>query len=458
MSRILLLNPPGKELYLRDQYCSHMSKADYYWPPVDLLVLSGILAAEHEVTVLDAIIEGYSEDEALARIKQDNPEWIIFITGIVSWVSDFTYMRKIYETTGCKVLASGDFLLWDYRSVLEQYPFLSGILLDYTTDSVMSYLRGERVGLHDLIYRINGGIEVGPASNLTTFAIPVPRHDLFPLNKYCIPHGRQKPFSSVVTNHGCPYKCSYCAAENIDFKYRKVENILPELDFLYSLGVKEIFFKDFTFGVPRSVAMELCNEIIKRYPGLSWICSSRVNVIDEELLILMKKAGCHTIQFGVESASQKILDENNKNIAVSQVIDTFALCSRLGVRTLAHFILGLPGETEESLRETIRLAKIIKCDYASFNVAVPLPGTTMRRRCLEHGWLKAEQEELDSSRGYPVIETPELTRERLWQLRNHAIRSFYLRPSYIWRKLLGVRALSDLTLLMREGFSLLFRG
>ena len=131
--------------------------------------------------------------------------------------------------------------------------------------------------------------------------------------------------------------------------------------------------------------------------------------MNEDTLKLMKKAGCHTIQFGVENASQEILDSCNKKIRVDEIIKMFELCQRLGIKTLAHFILGLPGETEESLYETVQLAKRIKADYASFNVAIPIPGTTLREQCLEKKWLDTAQEELDSSRvillsrrpGYP---------------------------------------------------------
>jgi len=105
--------------------------------------------------------------------------------------------------------------------------------------------------------------------------------------------------------------------------------------------------------------------------------------------------------------------------------------------------------------ETIKLARSIDCDYASFNLATPSPGTTLRERCLENNWLASDQEEYDSSRGYPVIETPLLSGEKLWKARNYALRSFYMRPSYIGKKLLGIRSLSDLTVLCREGLSLL---
>lgn len=454
MAKILLLNPPGERLYLRDQHCSSESKASYYWPPVDLLMQSGILSQEHELAVLDATIEGLCAEEALRRIKDLQPDVILFVTGIASWLGDFNFMEKAYEVSGARVIASGGFLRSDYREVMAKYPFLTAVLLDYTSPSLLAYLKGERQ-LADLCIRENGEIVCTESKEKREFSIPVPRHELFPLEKYRLPHGRHYPFACMLTNFGCPYRCSYCVAQDIDYKQRSVENILPELDKIVSLGIREIFFKDFTFGVDKEITKSLCREIIDNYPGLSWICSSRVNVLDEEMLVLMKRAGCHTIQFGVESGSQELLDQNCKMITLAQIEETFALCRKLRIRTLGHFILGLPGETEESLLNTIAFAKKIKCDYASFNVAVPIPGTALRRSCEDNNWLVGNNEELDSSRGYPVIETPFLSRERLWQLQKKAVRSFYLRPSFILNKLVDVRSFHDLVTLFREGTALL---
>lgn len=454
MGKVLLFNPPGDKLYLRDQHCSSVSKADYYWPPIDLIIQSGIISQEHDTYVLDAMIENLGPEQTLERITSFKPDSIIFITGIASWLVDFEFIEKAKEITGARLIASGGFLRHDCEDVMNKYPFLDAVLLDFTSDSILTYLKDGNPA-YDMCVREEDRIVRKPLGQNRIFNIPVPRHDLFPLDKYRIPHGKFHPFTSMLTNYGCPYQCSYCIAEDIDFKYRTVENIIPELDELALLGIKEIFFKDFTFGMPSTNAKELCQVMTRYNPKFSWVCSSRVNVLDEETLHLMKRAGCHTIQFGVESASQEILDDNNKKIQLAEIEDMFAMCRRLGIKTLAHFILGLPGETEESLNKTIEFAKKISCDFASFNVAIPLPGTTLRARCLENNWLIGQNEELDASRGYPVIETPLLSRESLWRMRNQAVKSFYLRPSYILKRLQDTHSPNEFFHLCREGISLL---
>lgn len=455
MARVLLLNPPGEKLYFRDQHCSGISKGYYYWPPIDLIMLSGILAQEHDIKVIDGIVEKMSYYECLEVIKGFEPGFIVFLTGLASWLGDFAYMERVKLETGSVLIGVGDILLWESEDYLAKYSFLDAALLDFTSPSVLQYLAGTKEGLTDICYRRGEEIIRTPLGSSKEFTVPVPKHELFPLDKYRIPHGKQRPFTSLLTTYGCPYSCSYCIAEKIPFKYRSLENIMTELDSLVALGVKELFIKDFTFGAPRQVSEDFCKVLIERYPGLSWICSSRANVLDEKMLSLMKKAGCHTIQFGVESASQDLLDENNKMISLPQIKEIFASCRRLGIKTLSHFILGLPGETEESLLSTIRLAKELNCDYASFNIAIPLPGTTMKKKCIDNNWLQGNLDEMDASVMYPVIQTPYLSRDRLWQLRNQAIKSFYGRPSYMVRKLLDIRTPKDFFSLCREGVSVL---
>ncbi len=454
MKKVLLLNPPGKKLYLRDQHCGSISKSYYYWPPIDLLILSGILSAGYELEVIDAIIEKSDEKRTLERILLFHPDFIIFITSFVSWTHDLDFMRKVKESINVRMIASGGILRTNYESVMNRYEFLDAVLFDFTSNHIKSYLENNLDDLHDMCYRADERIVKTSNSDEKQFDLPVPRHDLFQIKKYRLPHAKKNPFTSVLTNYGCPYSCIYCIAECIDFKYRSVENVMDELHFITSLGIKEIFFKDFTFGIPRQIAEGLCIRISAELPKLSWICSSRVDVLDEKMLRLMKNAGCHTIQFGVESASQYLLDEIHKSIDISKIEETFEICRKLKIRTLAHFILGLPGETEDSLRRTIAFSKKIECEFAAFNIYMPIIGTSLRSKCMDNHWIIDETEEFDPSRGYPLVETSELSREKLWEFRNIALKEFYLRPGYILKKLKGIRSLHDFKVDVREGFEL----
>jgi radical SAM superfamily enzyme YgiQ (UPF0313 family) len=456
MARVVLLNPPGSQLYLRDQYCSSPSKANYYWPPIDLVILSGILAEKHDIFVLDSIIEELSFEESLEVLRKRGVDFLIFITGTSSWVEDSNTIRRIKERCGCRTIASGDFLLTRYREVMSEYPFLDAVLLDFTSLRILEYLDRPTDGrpIPDVVYRMGPKIIEGGKETRRVFEIPVPRHDLFSLKKYRVPHSQRRPLTSTITNFGCPFKCDFCIGSVLHFKYREAENVFTELKFIQSMGVKEIYFRDFTFGIPRDNTVEICERMIREKLRLSWICLSRVDTVDEPLLKLMKSAGCHTIQFGVESSSQKILDKYQKRATLEQTQLTFALCHQYGIRTLAHIILGLPGETEESLKKTAEFVIALDCDYVSFNVVVPVIGTDLRNVALEEGWLKNNGLGFGAT-SYPTLETSSLSAERLWKLRNKAIRSFYLRPRYLWKKVVGIRSVYDLQRLFKEGSALI---
>lgn len=458
MARVLLLNPPGRRLYLRDQYCSSVSKASYYWPPIDLIITSGIIAGEHEVLVLDAIIEKLSFKKCLDFIKRQNIDFVLFVTGVSSWEEDLQFAQSIKDSCNCILIASGGVLLHHYREVMELYPSLDAVLLDFTSPGILAYLADPLTSkpVPDLVYRRGNRLITGGKERKKVFTIPVPRHDLFPLKKYRLPHSRYKQVTATVTNFGCPFKCAFCIAGTLDFKYRPYDNVLEELQYIRAIGLKEVFIKDFTFEVPRENTTEICKRMIAEKTGLAWICSSRVDTVDDELLSLMKSAGCHTIQFGVENNNAEILENYEKHITPDQVRNTFALCHKYGIKTLAHFILGLPGETKESIESTLQFAKELNPDYASFNIAIPQVGTDLREKCLEKGYLKDQSITMDSSRAYPLIETGLLAPAQVWNMRNQVIRDYYIRPSFLWKKVKGIRSPYDALRLVNEGASLIY--
>jgi anaerobic magnesium-protoporphyrin IX monomethyl ester cyclase len=463
MAKILLLNPPGDQLYLRDYYCSHVSKAKYYWHPYDLLVQSGFLAREHQVLALDANLLRLTEDETFRRIQDMDIDTIFFLTGAVSWRQDFAFIQRVVNSairnhqSTIRIIATGDILLHRGKEMMQKYPFLDAILLDFTSDAILKYLKGTNgESLDYLIYRYQDRIVEGRRiTEEKEFSLPIARYELFPWKRYRIPHGRTMPFASTLTNFGCPFKCTFCIGSELPLKLRNIDNIVTELKFLKDrFGIREAWVKDLTFAANRHHAVSFCETMIQSKLNYSWVCLSRVNVVDEDLLQLMKAAGCHTIQFGVESGDEQILEQYAKGIRKEQVIKIFSFCRKIGIRTLAHFMLGLPGETEMSALNTIEFAKQIQPDFASFNIAVPRMGTRFRQEAIAQGWTSEDADVLDNSAAFPVLETSTMSKEKLWQLRNHAIRSFHLRPGYLWHRLVSVRSIYEFSTLFREGLSL----
>ena len=459
MEKILLLNPPGDKLYQRDMYCSNVSKANYYWPSIDLLIQSGILGQKYTVEILDAIIDKINPEECLERIQAGGYLAVLFLTGTASWKRDLSLLSRVKNGgTQPLLIGNGDILLHQAEDFLEKYPFLDAILLDYTSSDVLCFLEEDYVSLKAMAFREQGEIKIQKEPVAAAeFSYPVPHHEKFPLKKYLLVQGKRFPFTTVQASFGCPFQCSFCIASTLGYKYRSVENVLEELRHVVSLGVKEVFFTDFTFEVKRKNTLELCQSIVDENLDLSWVCSSRAATLDEELLGWMNKAGCHTILLGVESGDEQMLKKYSKGMTKDQMRRAFALCRKLGVRTLGHFIIGLPGETEETVRKTLAFSKELDCDIASFNIAVPVLGTKLREEALQEGLLSDEAMVFDSSDSYPVIETREFSKEQAWKWRKRAIRQFYFRPSYLWRTLMATRSLYQWKLLILNSLALVRR-
>jgi len=443
--RVLLLNPPGDKIYIRDYYCSKVSKASYVYEPPDLLFASALLHENHELKVLDAIASGLAYDEALDKAISFEPDVVFFISGSVSYKSDFKFLAKLKEETNALMIGNGDIFMADYEKRLMENDFLDAVVLDFTDPSYVDFIEGQKPA-SNMAYKVDGEVIVACLVRDLGggFSVGLPRHDLFPLQRYKYPFVRSRRFATVLTDFGCPYRCRFCIMSQIGFKLRPVGEVVEELKFVRSLGVSEVYFDDQTFGAKRDRTLKLLDEIIAENLNLGWVCFSRVDVVDEELLMKMREAGCHTIMFGVESGNSDILEKYAKGISLDQVRKTFTLCKKYGIRTVATFLLGLPEDGRESIEETIDFALSCGVDYASFNIAVPRLGTPLRQEAISAGLVSGEVDEMDQSGSKAVIRTQSLSPEQVEKYKNQALKRFYFRPSFIFRELLRIRSLHDM--------------
>lgn len=457
---ILLLNPPGTKLYMRDYFCSKSSKSNYYYHPVDLLFLSGILeSAGHTVDFIDAVLSELKRQRCISYIARKKYDMVIFLSGGVSWYAeDREFIMLLKESFKGIVVGIGDIFLEEGSKTLSETPALDAILFDFSTSDILSFIRDYKSGrpVRNVLYSCQGRIVEGEiVREKEDFDLPTPLHGIFSKYKYRFPFLKSYPFATVLTDFGCPFKCSFCVIGKLGFKVRTLESVEKELNVLKELKVKEVFFRDQTFGVRKDRTRELCKVIKRVLPGIGWTCFSRVDVMDNLLLKEMKNSGCHTIIFGVESADEELLKKYNKEITVQRVKDIFSMCRANNIRTAATFILGLPGDTEESILRTIKLAKDINCDFASFNIAAPRIGTDLRKLAVDEGIVDKSFVRIDSGYCKPQIETEQLNSKRLWELRKIAIKSFYLRPSYITKRLFSIKTPYELYNSLSEGFGLL---
>jgi len=458
--RVLLLNPPGRRLYVRDYFCSKTSKSNYLYHPVDLLALSGSLAAEHELGVLDAMAERLDARRAHERIEAFAPEVVVSLVGSVSWEEDRAFLREVARRgpRGPRIIVLGDLFQEDAPQKLASEPWIEAALHDFASGDAAAYLAGRTGELGDVTLR-EGCVprRVHGRRASSEWRMPRPRHELFPERGYRFSFARRTPFATLLTDYGCPYPCSFCVIGTLGHRARPVLDVLEEVDFLRARGTRELFFADQTFGVRRARALELCAALAAR-GDLSWTAFTRPDLADRELLPAMARAGCHTLILGIESADEALLSTYRKGYRTSDARRAVALARELGMRTVGTFILGLPEETEQSLERSLALALELELDFLSFNVAVPRFATPFRARALELGLARERDLVMDQSGSAPFLATLALSRDELVRHKRRWVRRFYLRPRYLWRRLRDVRDVRELGRQAREGLALLARN
>ncbi len=468
--RILLLNPPGKRIYIRDYFCSKTTKSNYLFHPVDLLGLSGT-AAEFakarggELSVLDCMAERLSVDAAHAKIEAFRPDVVVSLVGSVSWDEDRAFLSEEHRR-GRRVLAIGDVLHENAEDRMREELWIEAVIHVFANADLAHYLAGERELIEDMSVRRDDGTDPGEPTRLCRleakhrkgeFVLPRPRHELFPATGYHFSFAKNAPFATVLTDYGCPYPCTVCVIGTLGFQTRAVAEVLEEIDALRASGVRELFFMDQTFGVVRSRALELCRAFEER-GDLSWTAYTRPDTGDDELLAAMKSAGCHTIMMGVESADDELLAAYEKGYRSSIILDAFRRARQFGLRTVGTFIIGLPEETKSSLEKTLELAVRMDMDFMSLNMAVPRFGTPFRKQALELGLASERDLVMDQGGADAFLPTSTLDRKTMLAMKKRMVRRFYMRPSYLWRRLTSVGSLFELRAQLREGWALFSRN
>ncbi|MBF0410215.1 MAG: radical SAM protein [Candidatus Riflebacteria bacterium] len=456
--RILLLNPPGKLTYSRDYFCSKVTKTGYIEHPVDLLILSGILSEKYEISFVDAIIENLSEKKIADKIINGKFDYVIFLTGSSSFCDDSVFFRGIKSLVpGIKLIGIGD-ILRDSEIFLNS-SWIDAVILDFTNTDIISFIEKKYESISSMYYRANKEVflkknVLSGNKALRVFEIPVPKHEIFLNDRYLFPFSRHPRYATVLTDFGCPFNCSFCLYCTLGFKLRSLENVAEELKYLKKLGITEIFFKDQAFGAVKSRTLDLCS-IMQAIGEFSWSCFMRADSADSEILAAMKRSGCHTIMFGVESADQIILNRYNKALKAGVVQNAFELCRNEGIETLGIFMLGFPEESDASCRKTSEMPFELKCDYISLNIFVPKYETPARKwlgnKISDFDWKTGN---LDQSGVLPFKSYAAIPTARIKRIKDHALIKFYLRPNYILRRLRKVKSLFELKMLFRMGFSL----
>lgn len=416
------------------------------YPRIGIASIASYLLQEGiSVSILDPDAYKLDIEQIKERVKQEKPD----IVGLPAFTEEVCGANEIAKAvkevdSGILTVVGGPHPSAIPAQTLEEFPYFDVAVFgegEITMQEVVNRRPLEEI--QGIAFRKNGEIRCNGQRPLIKDidSLPLPAWQLYDLNKYksgglYSGFGKKGRLELPVEGaRGCPHSCIFCfrvAGRTIRFKSpsRVADDVERDVN---EFRASKIHFVEGTFGVNKKIAIELCDELIRRglHEKIEWSTGGRVDTVDRKLLEKMKKAGCGYIGFGVESGDSEILRIIGKNTSLDQIRKAFEICKELGIKTEANFILGHPFETEETVLKTIKFAKELKADHATFAILVPFPGTEVSQMASKGiGGLRIRKGDwrVYGKQLGDALELTQLPREKLIKLQARAYREFYLRP------------------------------
>ena len=447
--RTSFVNPPAArdERFIREGRC--MQSVDSWaavWPPLTLAIMAAIARERGEVDLFDCNVEDdYDLPKTLGRVEAFKPDVVVVNTSFPSIDHDAACAAGIKEACPhALVVGFGVFFTLLDEKAMEYGPaFDVGITgePEVTFTELLDAIRAGRpaANMPGLMWREEGEIRVGPSrpflENLD--ALPFAARDMLRNERYRLPTNGH-PFTLINVARGCPYPCIFCIAPAYHGKRLRrhsVEYVLEELERCQQeLGLYDFLFWEEIFTLDKEFALALCEAICRKGWKISWATTTRVDILDEEILSAMTKAGCALLGLGIETCDTRIFELARKGQSVQDIRRAVKMCKRAGVKTMGHFIFGLPGETSQTAQATIDFALKLGLDYLQCYAAVPYPKTKLGEMAERNGWLTSTNWADYDFGGRCILDIGTIAPEEVDRARNRLFRRFYLRPLYMLKQ------------------------
>jgi radical SAM superfamily enzyme YgiQ (UPF0313 family) len=461
---VLFVNPPSPDgqIYIRDiDRSGRYSREDTIWPQSNLAYLAAAVSDKYSVDLVDCIAEKMYWPAFKEYVNNKKPRYIVF-NAISSIVSNDIKVGAIAHEIGGKSIVIGPHVTALPGESLKKYPELDYVIIGEAEESLRELIDAiEDDRPLDNIRGI-GFIKDNGTNCITENRPPIadlnslryPRHDLLPLDKYVLPMIGKK-YTFVMTSRGCPFNCIFCRSPVMwgkKVRKRSPDNIIGELKELKKIGVDNIIFHSDTFTLDRKWTLDLCQKIIDEKLNIRWIANSRANTIDKEMLARMKTAGCWMIAYGFESASQEVLDRSKKEITIEQIRNAARWTNEAGIKVWGYFIIGLPGETKDTIDQTIHLAKELPLYIANFAIGAPYPGTEFFNLAKANNWLLSEDWEKFDQNYSAVVSYDTFSADDIVNGVRRAYKEYYLTPKEFIKVMKAIRSIHDFRILWKTGF------
>jgi radical SAM superfamily enzyme YgiQ (UPF0313 family) len=464
ISRVLLVNPP---LSATERYGS-LAAGGVYMPPLGLAILASQLRnAGYEPAILDAEALRLTIEDALAEIAKQAPDLVGFSAVTLSIENAANLAKRVKESLDCITLIGGVHVTVLPDDTLKRFSGFDFGIYGEGEETLIEFLQVLNAGgnlekVRGTVFRRGEDVVVTPPRPFIVDLdkLPYPAWDLLPeLTKHYRPSVfsfHRLPAMALVTSRGCPGKCTFCYRGLFGNRFRmhSAEYVIGMIEQLVDeYGIRDIEFYDDTFLVNRKRLFRFCELIHEKKLDISWSANSRVNMVNQKVLDTMAEAGCYLVSYGIETGSQRLLDLLKKGITLEQVEHALEWTRKAGIQSKGYFMIGLVGETEQTIKQTEAFMLRLPLDYATINHYTPFPGSEDYGRVDSHGEFYNDWTTLNQ---HTVAFVPKgLTSEILEFSISRITRRFYLRPRVIWNFLRKMSTPSHLGVLVKGAFAFL---
>jgi len=430
--KVLLINPP----YFNSKY----KFIGLVAPPLGIAYMAAVLEQNDiAVEIIDAAALEMSWETLESEIKRVSPQ-LVAVTALTPTIDKALQTAELAKKTcpQATVVMGGYHPTFNYQEMLEK-DYVDLVVMgegEYTMLELVQTLEegGDLKNVKGIAYQ---DVVTPPRPLIEDLdELPFPARHLLPMDHYKILNMKLHT-ATLISGRGCPMQCSFCASAALHgnkLRMRSAQNVVDEMEHLindHDAGM--IAFMDDTFTLKPSRVAEICDEIIKRDLDTYWGCTARADTLSDELLQKLSDSGCITLFLGVESADQQQLDRVNKQMTIDKIRQAFKLSRENDIRTIASVVLGMPGDTKDSIERTIKFVRELNPSYALFSLATPYPGTRFYQEAVQDNLIKVKDWSKYTLLS-PVLETVDCSLDELKKMQKKAFRQFYLRPVYLMKQ------------------------
>ncbi len=439
-------------------------KPPFVVPPLGLLYLAGVcMEAGHDAELVDAPALGLSWKEFENRVRSSNAK-VAALTGMTPTWDLTCRAAQISKNAGKTVVIGGPHVTMrgaEFFTTEGDFP-ADAVVLGEGEGVIANLLEtlqnnGDLFALHGVVTPEGHTPPASPSGDLD--GLPYPARGLLEHSRYSYPPLGPGAATTLFTSRGCPHACIFCDKSVFGSAPRlhSADRVLEELrQIACDSGVRSVIIYDDLFTLDAERVIEICRRIIEEGLNIRWKCEARVDDVYPEMLDWMSRAGCRIVSYGIESIHEKSLRFLRKGTSSSDIGKAITMTRQAGMDVLAYFLVGIPGERLEHVKETARFAARWGVTWAQFSVLSPVEGTPLYDEALKKGWLGMTDamNPFDADLARPAVMDEYWTPQKLRKALRAAHFSFYARPSYVVSRLARAGGAGGAVNLLSRGMEL----